>query len=351
MHSSRINYALVGAFVLVIVVGLIGAVAVLTGRTGVTDRYHTVYDNVGGLKFGTPVTFEGYRVGQVERIEPTRTENGLAFRVELTVEQGFPIPQDSTAAVASSGLLAGNAIEISAGTAQRELEPGARIEPGASADVFAAVSRMAGQINELSNQGLKPLLAKLNGYTEELGEVLTARAPGLLDDLETASGTLAETAPRVARDVESFSTRLNDEVLGQPNLERIESTLANLENASRNLDQEVLGQANRTRVAETLQNLQTVSSEVLTLTRELESTKQQVDAMIGKLDQTVETNSGAVTDSLANLRYTLEVVSEHVDAITYNLEGTTRNMNEFSRQIRRNPGVLLRGTSSEAEAR
>ena len=39
-----------------------------------------------------------------------------------------------------------------------------------------------------------------------------------------------------------------------------------------------------------------------------------------------------------------------VDAISRNLEVTTRNLNEFSSQIRENPGVLLRGRESAAGA-
>ncbi len=35
-------------------------------------------------------------------------------------------------------------------------------------------------------------------------------------------------------------------------------------------------------------------------------------------------------------------------SIVHNLEGTTRNMNEFSRLIRQNPGLLLDGTPRQA---
>lgn len=351
MRSSKINYAVVGAFVLVVLAGLVVAISLLTGRTGATDTYYTVYRNVGGLKFGTPVTFEGYRVGQVDSIEPTQGEDGMAFRVELTVEEGFPIPQDSTAAIGSSGLLAGAAVQIEGGQSPQTLEPGERIQPGASADVFAAVSRVAGQINKLSEEGISPLLAKLNRYTDDMGQVLTQRTPQLIDDLKTASEALAETTPRVAADVEAFSSSLNEEVLGPDNLARIEATLANLESASRNLDQEVMGEANRRRVAKTLNNLQEASGQFARLTRELMDTKAQADALIAQMDRMVETTGGELSGSLEDLRYTMSVVSENVDAIAHNLEGASRHMNEFSRQIRQNPGVLLRGTETPEERR
>ena len=67
MTNHRINYALVGFFVLVTLVTLIATIAVLTGRTGAVSTYFTTYENVGGIKFGTQVLYEGYPIGQVER--------------------------------------------------------------------------------------------------------------------------------------------------------------------------------------------------------------------------------------------------------------------------------------------
>jgi len=42
-------------------------------------------------------------------------------------------------------------------------------------------------------------------------------------------------------------------------------------------------------------------------------------------------------------------VSRNIDSITYNLEGTSRNMSEFSREIRENPGLLLGGNKPVQE--
>jgi hypothetical protein len=36
------------------------------------------------------------------------------------------------------------------------------------------------------------------------------------------------------------------------------------------------------------------------------------------------------------------VVASHVQEISSNLEATTRNMNELSTELRRNPGLLVR---------
>ncbi|MBI3113149.1 MAG: MCE family protein, partial [Rhodospirillales bacterium] len=68
MRSSKINYLLVGVFVIGMVVALVVSVALLTGRTGATDLYYSYYENVTGVKFGTQVVYEGYPIGQVEQV-------------------------------------------------------------------------------------------------------------------------------------------------------------------------------------------------------------------------------------------------------------------------------------------
>ena len=43
----------------------------------------------------------------------------------------------------------------------------------------------------------------------------------------------------------------------------------------------------------------------------------------------------------------LEQLASDTDAILENLDDAARNMNEFSRQIRQDPGVLLKGRAVE----
>jgi phospholipid/cholesterol/gamma-HCH transport system substrate-binding protein len=47
----------------------------------------------------------------------------------------------------------------------------------------------------------------------------------------------------------------------------------------------------------------------------------------------------------------MAAISRRIDSITGDLESTTRNMNEFSRQIRENPGVLVRGRETSDAGR
>ncbi|MDP7667464.1 MAG: MlaD family protein, partial [Rhodospirillales bacterium] len=105
MRSGKVNYLIVGGFVIVMMTALVVSVALLTGRTGATDGYFTVYRNVTGVKFGTQVLYEGYPIGQVETVTPVEAEGGMRFRVEYTVREGWLIPEDSVAQIAAPGLL------------------------------------------------------------------------------------------------------------------------------------------------------------------------------------------------------------------------------------------------------
>jgi phospholipid/cholesterol/gamma-HCH transport system substrate-binding protein len=104
--SFKVNFAVVGAFVLAGIVTLVVALAVLAGRTGPTDPYYTIYANVAGLKFGSQVLFEGYPVGQVDRVTPILDAGRPRFRVDLSIARGFAIPADSVARSEASGVVA-----------------------------------------------------------------------------------------------------------------------------------------------------------------------------------------------------------------------------------------------------
>ena len=44
---------------------------------------------------------------------------------------------------------------------------------------------------------------------------------------------------------------------------------------------------------------------------------------------------------MRSFRYTMDTISRYVDDIAHNADATARNMAEFSRSIRENPGLLL----------
>ena len=61
----------------------------------------------------------------------------------------------------------------------------------------------------------------------------------------------------------------------------------------------------------------------------------------GEVQDMVGKNDGDLRRAIKDARYVVESVARRIDAINENLEGMSRNMLEFSRQIRQSPGLLL----------
>jgi phospholipid/cholesterol/gamma-HCH transport system substrate-binding protein len=325
--------------VILVAAGVLGALLLLTGRTGATDTYYAVYDNVGGVKIGTPVQVEGYQVGEVDGVEPAVANGELRFRVALSIERGFPVPADGQASIASAGLLSGAAISITGGSASARLSPGEEIATAPPRDIMSAVSNLAGTVGQLSEDGVGPLLATLNRAAGELETVLSESAPVIARSLERTGGSLS-----------SISARLEEEVLDAETLRGLTRTLANIEQASETLNRDMLNAENAEQLSRSLQNLGDMSRSAVTLTEELAGMSNRLDQLLRQLEKLARENEATVEASLDDLRFSLATVARRIDAITYNVETTSRNMSEFSRQIRRNPSLLLRGGGSTAEA-
>jgi len=300
MRDDQRNYAVVGAFVIAMTVGLVVWIAVLAGRTGATDEYHLHFANVMGLSSGTQVLYQGYPVGMIEEIRPAVREGQQVFRLDVSVERGWRIPEDSVATITASGLLSAVVVNVRAGASTTLLEPGSEISSVEAPDLFAAMSSVAEDVGELIEGSIKPIL-----------------------------DTLGEGGPEIIEDLEAFTAKLNE-------------TLAKIDG--------FLSEENARRIEETLGNLESTSVSFAAVSGELEQTRLRVDELLDSVNGMVEENRRPVGQAVADLHESLESVSRHIEAIAYHLEVTSRNMNEFSRQIRENPGVIIRGRAPGGEA-
>ncbi len=92
MRNHFINYTTVGVFVAAMIVALLWALAQISGRTGPSDGYAIVMDAVTDIDYGTLVRYEGYKIGQVERIVPEWVNGKYQFRVFVSVEKDWKFP-------------------------------------------------------------------------------------------------------------------------------------------------------------------------------------------------------------------------------------------------------------------
>lgn len=405
MKSDRINYIIVGSFVILMLTGIVVTVAMLTGRTGGTDKYYTTYQDVTGLKFGSQVMYMGFPVGQVEKISPELEDGALLFRLELGITDQFKdwkVPVDSVAKMKSSGLLSAMAIDIRAGSGGSFLQPGDFIEGQPATDIFAAVSETANALKRLTETRLEPMLTNLDQYIDSIGKILVSDGGAVMHDIRTFTKTLADRGPELIDEVVSLSASLKQtsdslsQVLSAENADKLDSVVdnvlrasvslallseearedvrvllgpdsqkrvtamvdnfsrasANVATVSQTLDErvkEVLTPKTTKKIQRALDNVALAANNVAELTSDLHSTRERLDKLLIDLNAISEENRPAMRASVSDLRYTLRILSQRVDAITYNLEGTSRNLSEFSRTIRNNPSALLLGTTKNSD--
>jgi len=323
MKDSRINYAVVGVFVTLLFVVFLVVISMLAGRTGATDAYYTVLENVTGINFGTQVLYEGYQIGQVESVEPQFNNSKVRYRVNLKVQEGWAVPEDSLARATVSGLLSAMTIDIKEGESAIILKPGSEIPGSPPTNIFAALSEIGAEFGDLSQNSLKPLIDNLNDFVTAFGEVAMERVPESLDNIQIISTYLAKRVPNIADSIERSAELIETDILSKSNRENIGSSLDNLESAS---------------------------ADMAKLASDLDTTREILVRSAVAINQLLEDNSTNIDDAVRDLRYTLSTIVRYVDDISGNLEVTSRNMAEFSRSIRENPGLLLSGSAQQDEA-
>ena len=307
MKSSRVNYVVVGVFVLAILAGLVASVALLTGRTGATESYYATYRNVTGVKFGTQVLYEGFPIGQVEEVTPEPQEGGMRFRVDLSVVEGWRIPTDSIAEIAAPGLLAAITISIRAGDSTSALVPGSELQAREASNIFAVLSSVAGDVTELTEGSLKPLIANLNETVGIISELMNDEIKALLGQITEIAGDVAERTPRIAE--------LNEAVVGK--LDRSSDEIA-----------ELVKPENRKKLEAILGNMDKAAGNFTKLTSDLEETRLKLESLLASVEDIVIENKEGLAKSLDDLGYITDSTARHIDAVNQNLEGAARNMYE-----------------------
>ncbi|PPB81207.1 phospholipid/cholesterol/gamma-HCH transport system substrate-binding protein [Albidovulum inexpectatum] len=126
--SYSVSEVLTGAAVLAVAAGFVlyasgeGPVS----RGGQEYELMASFRSAEGITVGTDVRMAGVKIGRVIdlRLNPQTYRADATF----TVDGAIAVPDDSTAIIASEGLLGGSYLEIQPGGSPMNLEPGTEIE-------------------------------------------------------------------------------------------------------------------------------------------------------------------------------------------------------------------------------
>ena len=299
------NFAIVGAFVLVLGAALIaGALWLVSGGSFQTkyDFYLAMEDeSVAGLNLNAPVKYSGVDVGKVQgiKLDPANPE-----RVQLTfaIVRGTPIKVDTVAVLKTQGLT---------GIAYVELSGGARDSPLLSATV----------------EGQYPVIRTKPSLSARLENVLTT----VLEKLDKTSSNI-------------------DALLSNENRDAFKNALADIAIVARTIA------AKKNTIDSGINSAAKTFDNSARLTAQLGPVVDRIGRGAGALEKLgndaalASTNaSNSVTAVGADVqKFTTSTLTE-VQRVLAEISVLTASLRRLSDQTQRDPGSLLRGRSPPLE--
>ncbi len=232
--ESKVNLALVGAFVLVLATALVGVMLWLASGGAFQphyDRYDaSVEESVAGLNPKAPVKYNGVDVGQVERIW-LDAQNPQRVNLRFQIERGTPIKVDTVATLKTQGLTGIAFVELSGGTGESPAltsrdgldHPVIQTKPSLSTRLENVLTNVLAQLDSTSttiNDVLSP--ANRQAFSSALADIasvartIAARRTTLdsaitsagqtLQNTSQASGQLAPVLERIGRSAQAIET-------------------------------------------------------------------------------------------------------------------------------------------------
>ncbi len=293
--EEKVNFAVLGIFVLVLSAGLIGGV--LWFSSG--KSYGTVYDvyqtymkeSVSGLNLNAPVRYRGVEVGRVRKIAlaPGNVEQ---VQLTLAIEQGTPVKADTVAVLQTQGLTGLAFVELTGGGRD---SPSLQKQAGEEYPVIKAAPSLIRRLDS----AVTVLLTNLNKTSENVNALLDAdnrrAVKKTLADLETLSNTLAARS------------------------KLIDSSLVD--------------------AAHAMKNTARLTDELTQLVPRVQRSADAFDRMASQLARAGASASGALDDTQ---QFTSETLPE-VHQLVMELRGLTSSLQRVSSELEQNPSALLYG--------
>ncbi len=204
----------IGIAVIVAIVILIFGIDYLKGINlfNPANFYYAEYENVAGLEISSPVTINGYKVGQVRAIDFNYEKPGK-IRVQLALNKDLRVPRDSYAQIEST-LLSGAFINLKMGSSKDMVEIGQNVNTAAAPDLMASVQQNLMPTVEAILPRIDTLLMSLNTLAADPALLASIqRLDGITGNVYelTASlkGTVNRDVPRMVRNVNSITCRID----------------------------------------------------------------------------------------------------------------------------------------------
>lgn len=225
--------------------------------------YYAKFEKVNGLTVASPVTVNGFKVGQVREITYDYDTNQIS--VELSFEKGLKIPDGSTITF-SNELLGAAALQLNLGASKTYMEVGSviptQMQGGlmdkvgndmmpALVSILPKVDSIVGSVNQiLANPAIAASVTRCDAITRELAassaqltELMASLNKAIPGMVHNANGVLTN-ANALTGDLRTTTGNLNTitgnlkELPLDTTLNRINATLANVQRLTVKLNNE-----------------------------------------------------------------------------------------------------------------
>jgi phospholipid/cholesterol/gamma-HCH transport system substrate-binding protein len=185
--ETRARYALIGLFMLAVILASFGFVYWLENKGGFSQRevYQIKFEgSVSGLLVGSTVLFNGIKVGEVTdlALDPEQPQQVIAT---VAVDRGTPVRTDTQVAIETQGLTGGAAVAMTGGSATSPVAPG----DGAGPPVLVAKAGAGQDWTQAARDAFQHIDGVLSDNSESLHDAI--------GNIDTFSGALARNSDKV----------------------------------------------------------------------------------------------------------------------------------------------------------
>ncbi|ROH96248.1 MlaD family protein [Chryseobacterium daecheongense] len=189
-----------GVIALLAIVGFVLLFQFMKGRSLFTtdNIFYAKYDNVEGLAQSSPVSINGLKVGQVDKIIPQTTKDGkIHFIVKVTIDNNFEFSKNSTLEIFEPGLMSGKEMRVNLMYGGPTAKDGDTLQ---GAFKLSMMNNLSSQVGPVKDQ-LQVVLHRVDSLMTNANQLVDAQnraeIKALLANLNKTVGALQTTAASV----------------------------------------------------------------------------------------------------------------------------------------------------------
>jgi len=253
-----------GLIAILAVVGFVVLFQFMKGRSLFTtdNIFYAKYDNVEGLTQSSPVSINGLKVGQVDKIIPQTSKDGkIHFIVKITVDDNFEFSKNSNLEIFEPSLMGGKEMRVNLFYGGPTAKDGDTLKGAFKLGMMNSLSSQVGPVKDQLQTVLHRVDSLMVNANQVMNEQNREEIKILLHNLNKTVGALETTAGSVNKLVGNNDPKLQ-KVLDEASLtmksgkvtldkygnlaesidtQKLNATIANLDNTVGQLNKVVSG--------------------------------------------------------------------------------------------------------------